>query len=75
MVHFFSISVVATVGINKCYEWVNLATFIRFKSIFATDDVRENVLGASFYIEDVFVGYFKNRNCKVVNFGIREYER
>ena len=57
MVIFFSISVVATIGVHKCYEWVNLAIFTRFKFVFANDNVRKNVLGANFYIEDVFVGY------------------
>ena len=56
MVHFFSISVVATVGVDKYYEWVNLAKFTCFKSVFAKDNVWENVLGANFYNEDVFVG-------------------
>ena len=42
--NFFSISVIATVGVHKCYEWVNLATFTRLKSVFAKDNVRENVL-------------------------------
>ena len=57
MVHFFSISVVATAGVHKCYEWVNLATFTRFKSVFSNDNIQENVFGANFYIEDIFVGY------------------
>ena len=56
MVHFFSISVVGTVGVHKCYEWMNLATFTRLKSVFAKDKVRENVLSANVYIEDVFMG-------------------
>ena len=63
-VHFFFISVVATVSVHKCYEWVNLVTFTRFKSVFANDNVGENVLGANFYIEDVFVVYFTSF-CKV----------
>ena len=42
MVNFFSISVVATVGVHKCYELVNSATFTRLKQVFATDNVREN---------------------------------
>ena len=37
---------------------MNLANFARLKSVFAKDNVRENVLGANFYIEDVFVGDF-----------------
>ena len=61
MVHFFSISVVATIGVYKYYEWVNLATFTRLKSVFGKDKVRENVLGANFYIEDVFVGDFTSK--------------
>ena len=31
-------------------------TFTRFRSVFAKDNVGENVLGANFYIEEVFVG-------------------
>ena len=35
---------------------MNLAIFTHLKSVFAKDNVRENLLGANFYIEDVFVG-------------------
>ena len=41
MVHFFSISVFATVGVHKCYEWMKLAIFTRYKSVFGKDYVRE----------------------------------
>ena len=39
-------------------------TSTRLKSVFAKDKVRENVLGANFYIEDVFVRDFTSF-CKV----------
>ena len=34
-------SVVDTIGVYKLYEWVNLATFTRFSSVFAKDNVQK----------------------------------
>ena len=41
MVHFFSISVVDTVGVHKCYEWITLAAFTRFTYVFLKDNLRK----------------------------------
>ena len=41
MVHFFSISVVDTVGVHKCYEWIKLAAFTRFTYVFLKDNLRK----------------------------------